>query len=311
MKKTLYIFLTCLFSQHINAQQSPQFTQFVFSQFAHHPAVAGSKPCMDLRIGYRTQWVGFDGRPITTFANGHAQILSKKNRHLKSKHGIGGHVESDNTGPTSRTKLYLAYAYHMPVGRKTMLSFGLYGGIMQYRFNAAKVTLADPNDAAINSSSPTIIWPDISPGIWLYSEEFFGGLTLWHALKNKIDNMGTDSRLAHHYVLTGGKRFKGSDDISWIPSVALKYAAFSSPALDLNITMDYKNIFQAGLTYRNTDAVAGIFKLNFMKYFSLGYAFDFTTSRIRIASSNTHEIVLGISACPHKDRGINSCPVWN
>jgi type IX secretion system PorP/SprF family membrane protein len=310
MKKIYFLFFI-LAALQADAQQTPQFTQFVFNQFAHHPAVAGSKSCLDMRIGFRTQWVGYDGRPITTFANAHAQILSRKTKHLRVKHGIGGHVESDNTGPTSRTKLYLAYAYHIPVGRKSNLAFGLYGGLIQYRFNAAKVTLGDANDPAIESSSPALIWPDLSPGIWLYSDEFFGGLTLWHALKNKIKNMGTDSRLGHHYVLTAGKRFKATDEISIIPSVALKYAAFSSPAIDINLMMDFENIFQVGLSYRNTDAIAGMFKLNFLKHFSLGYAFDFTTSRIRTASSNTHEIILGISACPHKDRGVNDCPVWN
>lgn len=294
-----------------SAQQTPQFSHFVFNQFAHHPAVAGSKPCLDMRLGYRTQWVGFEGRPITMFANVHAPITNKKKKHLRTKHGIGGHVESDGTGPISKTKIYLAYSYHFPVGRKTNLAMGFYAGFQQFRFNAGKVTLNNFNDGAIPGSSVQFIWPDIAPGLWLYSNDFFSGLTLWQGLRNKIKNVGTDSRLTHHFIFTGGKRFKADNGISYIPSVAIKFAPMAIPALDLNVMMDYKNIFQAGISYRNTDAIVGLFKVNFLNYFSLGYAFDFTTSRIRYSSSNTHEIIIGISACPHKGRGVADCPVWN
>lgn len=300
-----------MFQHNARSQQTPQYTQYIFNQYGVHPAVAGSKPCMDMRIGYRTQWVGFEGRPVTMFANVHGQIAHKKRKHLKTKHGIGGQVESDGTGPISKTKIYLSYAYHVPVGRKAYLSMGFSAGFQQYRFNAGKVTLANYNDPAIQGSSVQLIVPDVAPSLWLYSNDFFAGLTCWQAFRNKIKNVGTDSRLTQHYIFTGGKRLKASDDISYTPSIALKFTPMSNPALDLNLMMDYKNVFQLGLTYRNTDAIAGLFKINFLKYFSLGYSFDFTTSRIRYSSSNTHEIILGISACPHKGRGIADCPVWN
>ncbi|MBX7095178.1 MAG: type IX secretion system membrane protein PorP/SprF [Flavobacteriales bacterium] len=311
MKNKLLLFLFSFSLLNVNAQQTAQFSQYVFNQFAIHPAVAGSKPCLDMRLGYRTQWMGFDGRPITMWANGHGQIGGKKRKYLKTKHGIGGHVESDGTGPISRTKVYLAYAYHVPVGRKTNLAMGLYAGFQQFRFNAGKVTLANAGDNAVQGSSVQFIWPDVSPGLWLYSDEFFAGFTLWQALRNKIKNVGTDSRLTHHFVLTGGKRFKSEGGWSYTPSAALKFAPMSNPALDLTMMADYDNKIQLGMSYRNTDAIVGLFKVNFLKYFSLGYSFDFTTSKIRYSSSNTHEIILGISACPHRGKGITDCPAWN
>lgn len=312
MRKLIVIgFIFYCFASDVFAQQTPQFSHFVFNQFAHHPAVAGSKPCLDMRLGYRTQWVGFEGRPVTMWANGHAQIINKKKRHLRTKHGVGLQVESDGTGPISKTKIYLTYAYHVPVGRKTNLAMGFAAGMQQFRFNAGKITLANFNDDAIQGSSVQFLWPDIAPSLWLYNDEFFAGLTMWQMLRNKWDGVGFDSRLTSHFVFTGGKRFKANDDWSFIPAIALKFAPMLNPALDLNLMADYKNTLQMGISYRNTDAIAGMMKVNFLKYFSLGYAFDFTTSRIRMASSNTHEIILGISACPHKGKGIADCPVWN
>jgi hypothetical protein len=74
--------------------------------------------------------------------------------------------------------------------------------------------------------------------------------------------------------------------------------------------MDYTSRIQFGATWRNTDALALMFKINFLRYFSFGYTFDFTTSRIRLTSSNTHEIILGISACPQKSNDPSICPVF-
>src|SRR5690606_42139042 len=62
-------------------------------------------------------------RSQTVYANVHAAIKGKSGIN-KSKHGIGGAVESDVTGPLSSTSLYLAYAYHFQFNRKWMMSAG-------------------------------------------------------------------------------------------------------------------------------------------------------------------------------------------
>ena len=43
-----------------HAQQLAQYTQYVFNHFSVNPAVAGSKDCLDVRLGFRKQWNGFD-----------------------------------------------------------------------------------------------------------------------------------------------------------------------------------------------------------------------------------------------------------
>jgi hypothetical protein len=50
----------------------------------------------------------------------------------------------------------------------------------------------------------------------------------------------------------------------------------------------------------------------FLKYFQLGYSYDVTTSKLRVASSNTHEIILGITPCGREDlkRKMINCPAF-
>lgn len=264
-----------------------------------------------MRIGYRTQWVGFEGAPKTAFANIHGRIFKKQNYGL-GKHGVGAMVESDQMGPTANTTLMLAYAYHVPLNHKIWLSMGLFAGFQQYRFDASYVTLANYDDDAIGGSGSSIIVPDISPGLWLYSDDFYAGLSMRHALGNNIKNVGTNqTKLTRHFLFVVGKRFKAEQGISYIPSASLKFAPMANPAIDLTLVMDYQNKFQVGASWRNTDAIAGMVKFTFLKYFTLGYSFDFTTSKIRLASSNTHEIILGIYACPSSAKSSYDCPAYN
>jgi type IX secretion system PorP/SprF family membrane protein len=294
----------------LNAQQAPQYTQYLFNYFAINPAVAGSKDCIDARLGYRTQWVGFEGAPQTSFANAHGQIKSKK-RHRKEKHGVGLMVESDQTGPTARTYFNLAYAYHIPVSRDYMLSGGLYAGLMQYRVDAGAMTLSTFNDPAIQASSGAFLYPDITPGLFLYSDKQYVGLSVRHIVMNRIRNLGLESNLVHHYSLVAGRKIELDNYYTLIPSFNLRFAPVVPLGLDLNLMVDIRNSVMLGLSYRNIDALAALVQFKVFKYITLGYAFDFTTSRIRHGSSNTHEIIIGIYSCPSKGgSGGYICPAY-
>lgn len=310
-----FLFIAILFFISLNSfsQQVPQYTQFLFNHFGINPAVAGTKECIDMRLGYRTQWVGFEGAPKTSFANLHARLpKGKRGGSIYRYHGVGINVYSDGIGPASKTHISLAYALNLKAGRKYRMAFGIFAGIDQYRFNASKVILSDPNDAAISGSASTWIIPDITPGFLLYSEttNSYFSFTFGQLLKNKI-KLFPDTRFTHHYIFMAGKKWVSrSSDLAFTPSLAFKFSPWATPAIDVNVLFDYSAGIQFGATWRNTDAIALMVKLNFLKYFSLGYAFDFTTSKIRFGSSNTHEIILGISACPRKSNDPSICPVF-
>ncbi len=286
-------------------QQIGQNTDFMFNYFHHNAAVAGTTKCPDIRLGYRTQWVGFEGQPQTAYASIHAAINGRKSI-TKSKHGIGGYVESDVTGPLSTTSLYLAYAYHFQFNRKWMVSAGLFAGFQQFRFNVNNVNVDDYTDPLLLSSSSTFIVPDLAPGIYLYDENWTFGLSVKQLLGNPITEIGSESfpetkgntRLRRHVSLMASRQFGDEDGFHFTPAALLKFVGGSTPAIDLNVFANYKRVIGVGVSYRSGDAIAAMMRLHFLKIFTLGYAYDITTSRIRVASSNSHEITLGISICP-------------
>ncbi len=287
------------------AQQTEQYSQYVFNQFGINPAFAGMKECLDLRFGYRNQWLGYEGAPKTAFANGNGRILKRRTNH-RYKHGVGLSIKSDAAGAFSRTQIDLAYAYHVPVGRKFTFSMGIFAGFMQHRFNTNTIFTSNVNDPVFSSSQAEIIWPLIQPGVLLYSSDFYIGLSANQIISRPI-KVFEDSKIRRHYHLNIGKLYK-LDQWKFLPSVMLKYVGQSRLALDLNALANYKDNVTFGLSYRNGDAVIGMFQFNFLKKFTLGYAFDFTTSKLRHGGSNTHEIMLGISACPLGGVDTYICP---
>lgn len=314
MRAFLILFLAFfLFPERSNAQQIPQYTQYVFNNFAINPGLAGSRECITGRIAFRSQWTGFEGAPRTIHANAHSRIPRKIKGPNVGFHGVGGKVTSDVTGPLSRTMVQGAYAYHIPLFPKLNASVGTFAGVQQVRLDVNDVSLSDGNDPVINESRSTLLYPDVQPGIWLYNEEFYAGLSIAQVLNNTWSGLGNDAKLVPHYLLTGGKKFEmgSNDEFTFIPSTLIKFSPMTPPAFDLNFLLEYKGKVAAGLSYRNIDAVAGLVRFDLLKYFFLGYSFDLTTSKIRIHSSNTHEITLGFKACPGEGAPDNTtCPAY-
>jgi type IX secretion system PorP/SprF family membrane protein len=293
-------------------QQTSQYTQYVFNMFAINPAVAGSKDCIDVRMGFRRQWMDFPGAPTTGWATVHASIRPKGKTYRTNRHGVGAFVESDQAGALGYTSLSLAYAYHIQMNRDYFMSMGLYAGLRQEKLDVGQVNVLDNNDPALAYSGGVLVYPDITPGIQFYSKTFWAGLAIQQALGNDMGDIGVESRLARQIMLTGGKRFRMSKYMSVVPSTLLKLAPGVPLALDLNVMLEYRKMVGLGISYRNQDAIAAMVKIPFLKYFTLGYSYDVTTSPLRSAGANTHELILAIYPCAAEDpnKAIVRCPIF-
>ncbi|MCH2215845.1 MAG: type IX secretion system membrane protein PorP/SprF [Flavobacteriales bacterium] len=315
MKRTHYIIiLSLLICPTVKAQQNPQFTNFLFNSFSLQPAQAGLNKCLDARVGYRNQWVGFENNPQTLFISAH-QRIDKISREKGVIHGVGVTLEGDNTGFTSRTHMHAVYAIHLPITRKTRISFGLGLGALQYRFDASGVRVLGPNtgiDPVLDNSRAEFAFPDIKAGIWLYSKYWFAGLSGHNLTNPTFDNIGTDVQMQPHFNLMTGRIFSGGDKLSYIPALQFKFTSNSTPSLDVNFWADYDDVIALGVAFRSEDAAAAMLKFSFLDYFTVAYAYDITYSRVRLGSSNSHEIILGISACPRNQKaGFVPCNAYD
>jgi type IX secretion system PorP/SprF family membrane protein len=295
-----------------SGQQLTQYSQYVFYHFSVNPAVAGSKDCLDMRLGVRKQWLGFDGAPTTGWFSLHGTLRAKGKPFQPNKHGIGVFMEADEAGNWGYSRLLLAYAYHLQMAKEFYLAFGVFAGLQQEKFDFGNATVLNYDDPALTGRSSVLVYPDVTPGIWFYNKSTWGGVSLHNVVGNRIDGIGTEARLSRHLMLSAGHRFRMGRKMALVPSTLIKRSPGAPVAFDLNAMAEWGRVFGLGVGYRSGDAVVAMMKVGFLKYFQLGYSYDMTTSRLRLGSSNTHEVILAITPCDKGNAGkrMISCPAF-
>ncbi|MCP2042026.1 type IX secretion system membrane protein PorP/SprF [Pontibacter sp. HSC-36F09] len=313
MKNNILILCFLLIAFTASAQQKALYSQYMTNYFILNPAVAGFEKDVSIKMGYRNQWVGFEGAPKTFYVSGEGALFNKhlkRSRKAQGFHGAGGMVYTDQTGPTTRTGALASYAYHVPLNRKIFLSSGFSAGFQQFRFDPAKVRLADGSnerDPVTNHGRVDAFMPDLTLGTFMHSEDFYFGVSLFQVLGNKIhevDGGEEVSRLSRHLFVSGGYNFDVHDKIRLMPSALLKYVQGAPIQADFNVKAAYhmskrrqKTVYDdqvwAGISYRTQDAIVGLVGVQFQEQFQLSYTYDITVSPVRHHSAGSHEIVLG------------------
>lgn len=290
INKYIVLALLLLGGHFIKAQQVYQLTSYMMNDLAYNPAVAGSTLDLDVKLGYRNQWTGFDGAPKTFFASAHTNVLESK------KVGLGGLFFSDITGPTRRTGFNLSYAYHLLINqeKQTYLSFGLAGTLVGYRIDYNALNPEVEEDAQLLDSKQSKATGDANFGINYYNDRFFAGFSMAQLMQSKIKiNELEPISTARHYFLMGGYRFDINDKISVEPSTILKMVKGIPLHADINARVFYDKQYWAGLSYRTHDAIAILLGVKLNNGISATYGYDITTSKINKVSNGTHEIALG------------------
>ncbi len=315
------------FSYNSNAQQKPQYTQYILNNYIINPALTGIEQYIDVKAATRQQWVGLENAPQTNYITAHMPLgntddwnsptsfdmvgenplgISYKSTYMASAphHGIGIMAVSDQAGPLSNTTVNLTYAYHLGLAPKLNLAVGIGLGASRYSLNTADIKLEDPNDVAIiNRGTANSIRPDVNFGVWLYSVQYFFGASVQQLLPQSIDfsdgsNPNTGKTVPHIFV-TSGYRFWLSDDITVIPSAMLKYVKPTALTVDLNTKIAFRNNAWIGGNYRRNDSFSAMLGFNISSLVNVSYAYDFTTSNLNTVSRGSHEIVLGFTFNNH------------
>jgi len=306
MRGLLLILGLFLFST-AEGQQLPIYTNYNFNLFGINPAVAGSQSCLDLRMGYRRQWLGFPGEPKSAYAGVNGSFGKKK----FNFHGAGINVETDEAGPIGFTALSGSYSYHMKVNRRNMLSLGASLGFSQHRLDVGQITVEDFSDPAITASQSQVLFPQIGLGMWYQSQDRYIGFSARNLTENKFTNFGIDSRFRRHFYLILGKSISVNDKLFFKPSVNLRYVSGSPVAADVNLLFDLNDLFEFGMSFRGGHGISGMVKVAVLKYISIGYAYDRTLNKLRLGGANSHEIMLGIQACPRGEKKGISCSAYD
>lgn len=337
MKKTINLIIIFLFFKYCTAQQLPQYTQYILNNYILNPALSGIENYTDVKLSMRNQWVELNGAPKTMYLTIQMPIGKKDYKTSATSfqvpgenprgsrywenytasephHGIGLMLLNDVTGLYNRFSANISYAYHIGLSPKTNMAAGFAGGIMKISRNATRASYnnGDSFDPAQGSVSAIYkIRPDLSAGIWIYSSNYFIGVSAQQIIPQKIsfaaDTLGF--KMVPHLFATAGIRFLLNDDINMIPSTMIKYISPLDPQVDLNVKFQYRDLIWIGGSCRFQYGYAGMLGLNVGNTFNVGYAYDYTTSKLGTVSKGTHEIIIGFLL---GNRYNDSCPrnIW-
>lgn len=342
MKRLLFILLIPI-AIKTSAQQKPYYTQYILNNYILNPALSGIENYTDIKLSYRNQWTGIEGAPVTIYLSAQTPIGKKDYRTTATSfevpgenprgksywedytapaphHGIGLIVMNDKTGYLSRFSAYATYAYHKGLSAKTTLAAGFLGGISQVSLDRSKIEWGtlDPNDPAIgyNNGELKKLRPEVGAGLWLYSADYFAGLSVLNIIPGKA-NFATNNMYASYFepqfIATTGYRFFVSDEVSALPSVMLQFIRPFPVQVHTNIKFQYLDKLWAGASYRFSAELGGFAAMagiNVSNTFNISYAYDAsTTSRLRNYAQNTHEIMFGFII---NNKYADTCPrnVW-
>jgi len=312
MKKILLVLPLFFIALYTSAQQTEHYTQYEYNQFAFNPAVAGTKACIDIRSGYRFQWVGIDGAPQTGFINGHAPLrFGKKNRAaFGPKHGIGAQIKRDAFGPFSFLQLEVAYALHIPIDRNWTISFGTSLGFKQAAVDASELTTEVSDPIVPNSSQSFYVFPDGKFGLWVADKKTYIGFSV-HNLYGQSMKIGNASDFQRHFYLTAGRSFKLQNNWSIIPSFFVLKTKNVPLDFHLSALLDLDNRISFGIGLRRTDAITAQVRVKFFNFISIGYSFDFVISKLAGNMWYTHEITGGFNSCSnYGNSSTTDCPAF-
>ncbi len=298
MRKILLLVLLVGGSRLGWAQQTAQYTQYIFNGLGINPAYAGSKGVVNISGLYRTQWTGLEGAPTT-------QTLSIDGAVAKQRVGLGLQVVNDQIGAQGQKSVYSNVAFRVKLSETSRIALGMAAGATQYYTDGTKLHYNDQNiDPTVPTTKESATMPDVKAGLFFHSERFYVGLSAANIVRFKSKFITTPAR---HYYFTMGYIFPVGEWFKFKPSILVKQDFKSPVNFDLNAFMLIGDRIWLGGSYRTgtryfTDSpqdqelqVANAWALASEIYLTekikIGYAHDFTLTSLRDYVS--HEVSLG------------------
>jgi type IX secretion system PorP/SprF family membrane protein len=249
---------------------------------------------LNVTAQHRQQWVGFDGRPITTLINASYHVD-------KAWSAFGVSVLSDMLGAQYSGGATFNYAFDGKIGEHHIVP-GIQMGLLYNTLDGSKLNPIQENDPNIVSSKSNGIGFDLGLSIAYIFKGLAIGFSGNHltAPTLKFEEGGTLSEytVARHYYGHAsyeallGRHFR-LKPISFVKTdgVSTQFDQFLwFGTRNLNKYFDGVSL---GLGYRIDDAVATAIEFK-LKWFTLGYSYDITTSGINNYSSGSHEWYLRV-----------------
>ncbi|MCJ0742854.1 PorP/SprF family type IX secretion system membrane protein [Pedobacter montanisoli] len=308
MKKMIFLLLLCLSAGLVRAQHEVIYSQYMFNNLLINPAYAGYKEDINITLLNRNQWVGIKDAPTTQSFIIDGAFFNNKNV------GLGLSVMNDKVGIQGQTSFMANYAYRLPVGENSRLSFGLGLGAIQFTLNGNNAVVGDGSDRNF-SGQQTYFSPDARFGIYFSNDRFYAGASVNNALTKILNENKERAKYVilppTNFFLTVGGLLNVNESLKFKPSLMLRQDPNGYGNFDTNLSFLIKETLWLGASYRmgvdmlknNQDinktfqqnSLIGLVEVFIAKSVRVGYAFDYSLSKLNGYTGGSHEISVGLT----------------
>lgn len=280
-----------------NAQQDPQYTQYMYNTQVVNPAYAGNRDVLSFGLLYRTQWVGLEGAPETGTFTVDSPIGGLDNM------GLGLTIVRDEIGPSIQTNVTADYSYTINTGESSQLSFGVKAGVDILDVDFSSLNIADPGDVFENNIDNKVS-PQIGAGVYFNTNRFYAGLSVPNFLdtdhfdgSDLVDENGdpvqsSTAKDRLHYFFIAGYVFDLGENLKFKPATMFKAVAGSPLQADLSLNFLLYEKLTLGAAYRWDAALSALAGFQFTDQIFIGFGYDFETTDIQKYTGGSYEFMV-------------------
>ena len=290
MRKCLLFLSFCCSIYFGYSQQLHFMSQYLQHNSMINPGAAGIANQNMIGVAYRSQWSSFPGNPRTYMVYGDANLE-------KYKAGLGGYVYRDETGPTSRTGLQLAFSKHIiSKDEKQKLGLGIELRGLQYALDKGKVLTALGNDPALGGASSKFAI-DAGAGIYYTDGKLSVGAAVSQLIQSKLElanvpNSKLSGKLYRHYNFNANYKIQTGDDIFLIPNALVRVVQNAPTEFEAGMKLDYQDRIWFAFIYKLNQLYSIQTGLKIADKVNISYSYDAYNTPISVydGGSGAHEL---------------------
>ncbi|MGK0386629.1 MAG: type IX secretion system PorP/SprF family membrane protein [Patiriisocius sp.] len=278
----------------VQAQQDPQYTQYMYNTQVVNPGYVGSREALSFGLLLRKQWVGLEGSPQTGTFTVDSPLGFNENM------GLGLTIVSDEIGPAVETSITADYSYTIQASEKGKLAFGLKAGVNLLDVDFTKLNIADPGDPRFQNNIDKKTQPQIGAGLYYHTNKFYAGLSVPNFLRtthfdeSSLENSNVEStpRENIHYFFIAGYVFDINENLKLKPAFLTKIVGGSPLQADVSLNALFNEKFTLGVAYRWSAALSAMAGFQVSDGLFIGLGYDYQTTDLEQYSDGSYELML-------------------
>lgn len=234
---------------------------------------------------HRTQWVGFDGAPVTNTVSLNTPIN-------ESNLGLGVSLINDKIGPTTENTISADLSYTLQTSEIWKLSFGIKATANLFNLDVSGLDPAVPADPSLQNYNK--FTPNIGAGLYLHSDKAYVGISVPNFIQTNRydDNEVAIFKEKINYYLIAGYVVDLNDYVKFKPALLTKMVKGAPLQVDVSTNFMFYDKFMLGVAYRWSASVSAMAGFQITDGLYIGYGYDHETTNLQKYNSGSHEIFL-------------------